>query len=81
VIFQGDKMTSNYRRKRFPIAILLGIVTLYVVAGDSVLPGQAGYYSYYARTSLNNMLIKAFPGFKQKNPNQRTEDAIKQMDK
>jgi hypothetical protein len=73
-------MANNYRRKRFPIAILLGVVTLYVAVGDSVLPSPLGYYSYYARTTLNNMLVTAFPGFKTKNPNQRTEDALKKQE-
>jgi hypothetical protein len=69
--------SSTYGQKRFPIGIALGLFVAYVAFGDSVLPGQAGIYSLRLRSTLNNMLITAFPTFQTKNPNQRTEDALK----
>jgi hypothetical protein len=69
---------SNRGSKGLPIGIILFLTVAYIGFGDSVLPWSVGRYSYQARSSLNQTMIKIFPSWKSKtNPYKRTEDAIK----
>jgi hypothetical protein len=68
--------------KRVPIGLILLLSVVFVGFGDQILPKPIGKYSTAARTTLDNMMVSAFPEWTPKtNPYGRTEDAIKQTEK
>lgn len=67
--------------KRIPIGLILLFSVCFVGFGDQVLPQSVGKYSTAARTSLDNMMIAAFPQLRPKtNPYGRTEEAIRKTE-
>jgi hypothetical protein len=53
------------------------ISIVFVGFGDQFLPQSIGRYSLQARTSIDQILVNAFPHWQPKtNPYRRTEDAI-----
>ncbi len=68
--------------KRIPFGLILLFSVCFVGFGDQVLPQNVGKYSTAARTSLDNMMVSAFPQWRPKtNPYGRTEDAIRETEK
>ena len=68
--------------KRVPVGLILLFAVCFVGFGDQVLPKSIGKYSTAARTSLDNMMVSAFPEWRPKvNPYSRTEDALRETEK
>lgn len=58
------------------------LVLIFVGFGDSFLPKPLSTASYQTRTTINNIVIGMFPGWQPKtDPNKRTQEAIKEMNK
>jgi hypothetical protein len=75
-------MARTSAKPGLPIGILAMLTIAYIGFGDAFLPGAAGKYSYQTRAQLNALMIKVFPSWKAKtNPNQRTENAVEQMER
>lgn len=49
----------------------------FITLGDKILPKPLSTWSFQIRTSINNTLMGTFPEKEFKNPNKRTEDALK----
>lgn len=63
----------------FTILILLGM--LFVGWGDRLgLPQPISDTSTQVRSTFNNLFLGLFPARSPQNPNQRTEDAVKELD-
>ncbi|MEB3291690.1 MAG: hypothetical protein VKJ24_00880 [Synechococcales bacterium] len=67
--------------RRFPIGIALLVVLLFIGFGDQILPQPIGQYSLIIRTTLNNMMINAFPQWQPKNPNNPRKEQIDKLEK
>lgn len=67
-------------KKGLPFGVLALLAIAYIAFGDAFLPGKFGYYSYYARYRMNEILINIFPSWKQTSPHKRTEDAIRRQE-
>ncbi len=68
--------------QRVPVSLILLFAVCFVGFGDQVLPKSIGKYSTATRTSLDNMMVSAFPEWRPKvNLYGRTEDAIRETDK
>lgn len=64
-------------RSKLPVGLLFFVSVIYIGFGDQFLPESIGRYSFQARSSIDQMLINAFPQWQPKtNPYRRTEDAI-----
>lgn len=63
------------------VSLLMIIVLVFIGFGDKFLPQPLSTASFQTRTTINNFVIGMFPSWKPKtNPNQRTQDAVKQLD-
>lgn len=72
----------SFMRSKFPIGFVLFVSLIFVGCGDQFLPPVIGQYSFQARTAIDQLLVNAFPSWSPKtNPNQRTEDALRNMKK
>jgi hypothetical protein len=68
-------------RNRVPFGLILLLSLVYIGFGDQFLPSSIGRYSLQARSSLDQMLVGAFPSWRPKaNPQQRTQEAVKQSE-
>ncbi|KAM3093293.1 hypothetical protein ACKFKG_20005 [Phormidesmis sp. 146-35] len=69
-------------RNRFPFGLILLLSLVYIGFGDQFLPFSLGRYSFQARSSLNQIMVGAFPSWRPKaDPQQRTQEAVKQTEK
>jgi hypothetical protein len=68
------------RPKHFTLPLII-VALLFISIGDRVLPQPLSTYSFNTRTSLNNFLSGLFPQKRFKNPNDRTEKAVEQLQK
>jgi hypothetical protein len=69
-------------RNKIPFGLILLLGLIYIGFGDQFLPLSIGRYSFQARSSLNQMLVGAFPSWRPKaDPQQRTREAIQQTEK
>jgi hypothetical protein len=67
-------------RSKIPVGLLLLVSLIFVGCGDQFLPSAIGKYSFQARNAIDQLLVNAFPRWQPKtNPNQRTEDAVRDM--
>ncbi|RUT02480.1 hypothetical protein DSM106972_059580 [Dulcicalothrix desertica PCC 7102] len=58
------------------------LMLIFVGFGDSFLPKPLSTASYQTRTTINNIVIGMFPSWRPKtDPNKRTQEAIKEMNK
>lgn len=68
-------------RSKFPVAFILLVGLVYVGFGDQFLPPAIGRSSFQIRATINNALVGMFPSWRPKtNPNQRTEDAVQNLE-
>ena len=68
-------------RNRVPFGLILLLSLVYIGFGDQFLPLSMGRYSTQARSSLNQMMVGAFPSWRPKtDPQQRTQEAVKQTE-
>ncbi len=64
--------------KKLPLSLIALVGLVFVGFGDQFLPTAIGKYSYHSRAAIDTMIINLFPSWRPKtNPNQRTEDAVK----
>jgi hypothetical protein len=69
-------------RNRIPFGLILLLGLVYIGFGDQFLPTSIGRYSFQARSSLDQMLVAAFPSWRPKtDPQQRTREAIQETEK
>lgn len=61
------------------IGIVLVLALLFITVGDRVLPAPLNQASRNTRTSINQFLVGLFPNWEPKNPNQRTRDAVEDL--
>jgi hypothetical protein len=63
------------------IALILLLVAGFIGFGDKFLPKPLSTASFQTRTSLNQMIVGAFPSWRPKTqPHKRTEEAIKKQE-
>lgn len=68
--------------KKTILTILILVGMLFVGWGDRLgLPQPIADASTQTRTSINNFFVGLFPSRSPKDPNQRTEDAVKELDR
>jgi hypothetical protein len=67
--------------RRFPVGLALLFLLAFIGFGDQVLPRPIGQYSLAIRSSLNSMMINAFPQWQPKNPNQQRKEQLDKLDK
>jgi hypothetical protein len=68
--------------QRIPVGLLLLLSLIYIGFGDQFLPASIGRYSFQARSSIDQMLIGAFPTWRPKvDPSRRTEEALEKTEK
>jgi hypothetical protein len=60
-----------------PLAIA---VSVFVIWGDRFLPSPLNSYSWQARTGINQLIERSVPQLKRKNPYDRTDKAIKELE-
>ncbi|MEC4983974.1 MAG: hypothetical protein SAJ37_11210 [Oscillatoria sp. PMC 1068.18] len=61
---------------------IIGILALlFIGIGDTVLPGSLGEASKNTRQSINQFIIGLFPDKEFTNPNERTEEAVEEVNK
>ncbi|HBL15078.1 MAG TPA: hypothetical protein DD379_27535 [Cyanobacteria bacterium UBA11162] len=67
---------------RFKNLLTFGLILalLFITIGDRVLPKPLNEISYNTRTNINQFLIGLFPNWHPKNPNDRTRDAVEQLE-
>jgi hypothetical protein len=53
---------------------------LFIAIGDRLLPKPLSTASLQTRTTLNNYLMGLFPQKRFRNPNQKTEKAVQQLE-
>jgi hypothetical protein len=71
-------------RFKFPkinFTLLIIAVFLFVGFGDRVLPKPLSTASLQTRTTVNSYLMGIFPKKRFKNPNERTEKAVDEMER
>ncbi|HEY9874025.1 MAG TPA: hypothetical protein V6D12_11345 [Candidatus Obscuribacterales bacterium] len=71
-------------RFKFPkinFTLLIIAVFLFVGFGDRVLPKPLSTASLQARTTVNGYLLGLFPKKRFKNPNERTETAVDDLER
>jgi hypothetical protein len=69
-----------FNKGNMTLAFLL--ILVFVGFGDSFLPKPLSTASYQTRTTINNFVIGMFPAWRPKtDPNKRTQEAIKEMNK
>lgn len=71
-------------RFKFPkvnFTLLIIAVFLFVGFGDRVLPKPLSTASLQARTTVNSYLVGLFPKKRFKNPNERTETAVDDLER
>lgn len=61
-----------------PTILILFVV--FITLGDRLLPEPMKSASRNTRTSINEFLVNLSPQWNPKNPNERTEDAIKEQE-
>jgi hypothetical protein len=67
-----------------PKTILTIVTTFYlffIAFGDKVFPSPLSDTSVSTRNAINEALIRIFPDKEIRSPHQRTEDAVRQLEK
>ncbi|MBD1843550.1 hypothetical protein H6F89_09105 [Cyanobacteria bacterium FACHB-63] len=69
-------------RNRIPVGLVLMLSVVFIGFGDQILPPEIGRYSFQARSTIDQLLVNAFPTWQPKtNPHRRTEEAVRDVNK
>ncbi|MBD1822286.1 hypothetical protein H6F51_07220 [Cyanobacteria bacterium FACHB-DQ100] len=69
-------------RNKIPVGFLVLFSIVFIGFGDQFLPSEVGRYSFQARSTIDQLLVNAFPSWQPKtNPHRRTEEAVRDVNK